>query len=77
MRQSAIDELRTTVNDPDPFLVAKAEEHLDQEERTASGLFQQLEDLLTDIDPEQVGREPRDGAMIERAEHNLSGAEAV
>src|SRR6266480_1206925 len=76
MRQSAIDELRPTLDDPDTLLVAKAEEHLDEEERTASGSFQQLEDLLIDIDPEQVGGDPRDGVIIQRADPDLSGAEA-
>jgi len=77
MRQSLIDELRPALDDPYPLLVPKAEEHLDEKERTASGLVQELEDPLICIDPEQVGCEPRDGAMIERADHELSGAEAL
>jgi hypothetical protein len=50
MRQPSIDQLSPTLDDPDPLLIAKAEKHLDQEERTAAGLFEEPEDVLAGLD---------------------------
>src|SRR6476661_5517223 len=77
MRQPSIDQRGPTLDDPDPPLIAKAEEHLDQKVWAAAGSFEQLEDVLAGLDPEEVGREPRHCDLIERSDWNLGRAEAL
>jgi hypothetical protein len=77
MRQPSIEQLGPTLDDPDSLLIAKTEEHLDQKEWTAAGLFEEPEDVLAGVDPQQVGREPRHGRLIERSDGDLGRAELL
>ena len=77
MRQPSIDQLSPTLDDPDPLLIAKAEKHLDGKVRTAAALFEEPEDVLAGLDPEQVGREHGHRDLIERSDRDLGRAEAL
>ena len=77
MRQPSIDQLSPALDDPDPLLIAKAEEHLDQKVRAAAALFEEPEDVLARLDPQQVGREHRHRDLIEGSDRDLGRAETL
>jgi hypothetical protein len=68
--QPAVDQLCAAVDNADPLLLLESEERLDDEERTAVGLGQLLQDRLIGLRGEHVRRQLDDRIVGEWAEDN-------